>query len=242
MKTKRENDNEPPFCPSRRMREVYSWKLVAEFARRHPNFGTLIEAHPGGGQYDCLAFCREGSMSLAINRVGSITFLDGGPDDRIDSREVWEKGLEEEGIRKVLDQMSELVGLRIPSPLPSTTKEALTYRVVSVFMSALVFDKRSWQCLNGMDDTAGYSNQEIRDAWFDRFPEAKENLRITEKNDFSKIPLYRFWFILCDDAPVACLSKNAVAYLRSGETVDLMSKYRQGDSVEKLAAVILATI
>lgn len=33
--------------------EAASWRLTAELVRRYPNRFSVIETHPGGGQYNC---------------------------------------------------------------------------------------------------------------------------------------------------------------------------------------------
>lgn len=233
--------NERPFQPSPIIRECLSWKLATEFMRRHPEYGTLIEAHPGGGQYDCLAFYRNGKMSLAINRVGSITLLKDGSMPPIDFTQVWQRGLEESGIERVLNEMSELVRLPVPTPLPSTTRETLTNRVITMIMCAMIFDKRVWQCFNGQEDTSGYGDQGKRDKWFDQFPAAREQRRKFETENSVKLPRYQFWFIHRNQKPVTCLSKEAFWYPRTGSPVDLMAKYRKDATIESLAASILAT-
>ena len=236
------NNEVSSFHPSRIIRECLSWKLATEFMRRHPEYGTLIEAHPGGGQYDCLAFYSEGKMSLAINRVGSITLLEDTSMAQIDFTQVWQRGLEEDGIKRILDEMSELVRIPIPKPLPSTTREALTCRIITVIMCAMIFDKRVWQCLNGQEDTSGYGDQGKRDKWFDQFPAAGEQRRKFETENSMELPRYHFWFIHRDQKPITCLSKKAFWYPQDGSSEDLMKQYRQGASVESLAAKILATL
>jgi hypothetical protein len=235
------SDEDVPFHPSRMVRECLSWRLATEFMRRHPDFGTLIEAHPGGGQYDCLAFYRQGGLSLAINRCGSITFLAGDAMPQIDFTRVWRRGLEEDGVETILNAMSDLVRLSPPSPLPSTTSETLACRVITVIMSALIFDKKMWKCLNGQEDTSGYGDQSARDKWFIEFPAAEESRRQVDTDDPPVMPSYRFWFILRDETPLVCLSKQALWYPRNRAPVDLMAKYRKGSTIENLAATILAT-
>lgn len=233
---------EPGSLPSPAIREGLSWKLAAEFFRRHPDFGTLIEAHPGGGQYDCLGGCRDDQLSLVINRCGGISNLEKDSEQQIDADQVWLEGLREGGIGIILDKMSRLFELPVPSPLPRTSREALIYRVISVVMSSQLFDKRSWCCKNGQEDTSGFGNQEIRDQWFAAFPGAQTDRRRQDKDDFLGNPNYRFWFICRDETPVACLSKRGLLYSTDGSSTDLMSIYRDGATVEKLASRILENL
>ncbi len=40
---------------NKQLTEIASWRIVSELIRRHPEKFTVIETHPGGGQYDCLS-------------------------------------------------------------------------------------------------------------------------------------------------------------------------------------------
>ena len=63
-----------------RVREAVSWWIVSEFVRRSRTNSTIIETHPGGGQYDCLAVYEpkqnierhDPRQVLDINRNGSM--------------------------------------------------------------------------------------------------------------------------------------------------------------------------
>ena len=53
--------------------EILSWRFITEFWRRFPHDFTLIEAHPGGGMYDCLVLLTKGKDSqfaIDVNRGG----------------------------------------------------------------------------------------------------------------------------------------------------------------------------
>lgn len=58
------------LMPSRQLREALTWKLVSELHRRHPGKFTVIETHPGGGQYDCLSLWQGNQTIADLNRVG----------------------------------------------------------------------------------------------------------------------------------------------------------------------------
>ena len=66
--------------------EAASWHLASELLRRNPAM-TLIQTHPGGGQYDCLSLYGPSSPSgaageLLLNRVGRLALFrrfDGAP-------------------------------------------------------------------------------------------------------------------------------------------------------------------
>ena len=57
----------------RQLEEVLSWRIVTELWRRFPSDFTLIEAHPGGGQSDCLMLVINGPVkqfAIDVNRDG----------------------------------------------------------------------------------------------------------------------------------------------------------------------------
>src|SRR3954451_21205428 len=61
--------------------EAASWRLASELYRRHPTALTLLRAHPGGGQSDCLWLLPalpkgEHAGDVRLNRAGSIQVLE----------------------------------------------------------------------------------------------------------------------------------------------------------------------
>ncbi|MFC7532489.1 hypothetical protein [Actinoplanes sp. GCM10030250] len=57
--------------PPMRFVIMQSWWLATRLVRRHPDL-TVIETHPGGGQYDRLSLVRGQENLININRAGSI--------------------------------------------------------------------------------------------------------------------------------------------------------------------------
>jgi hypothetical protein len=216
-----------PLIPSRSLREAIGWRLVAEFHRRHPAPWTVIECHPGGGQYDCLTLYHQ-QVKAFLNREGGFTVFDGeaGKDERIEFENLWPLCLTEGGLRTVLDEMSRLCRLSAPAKLPPTGRETLAYRVMAGVIGSLCFEKETWEWRNGQEDTSGYGCQELRDGWFELFPGAKETARHSWPDDPYNQAKYRFWFLLKDGRPVLCLDKAAHCWSDSGQS-DLFSIYSQ---------------
>lgn len=213
--------------------EMISWRLAAEFHRRHPNEWTLIETHPGGGIYDCLTFYSERS-SACLNRQGSFQGFSGDGDDRIDSEDLWKRCLAVEDFTHILNQISQSSRSPVPKRLPSTSRESLSYRVMAFVVSAFVLDRERWEWRNAKEDTAGWGDQKFRDAWMNPFSAAKTQARERRESDPFGCPLYRFWFLLRNGDPVLCLSKDALCWSLRGDEVDLFPIYRASRS---LAAV-----
>jgi hypothetical protein len=229
-----------PFIPSRMLREALSWKLASEFHRRHPSGLTIIETHPGGGQYDCLTFIRQGEGLAHLNRVGSFTptMMSSAA---ISWDQLWKRGLMDDGIGEVLDQMSRACGLSVPSKLPPTSKESLAYRVMAGIIASVVFDQANWEWSNGQEDTAGYENQLMRDRWFEKVPTAAENQTLALPDDVFGNPKYRYWFLLRDEVPVLCIAKDSLCYGKGG-SIDLMARYQANRHILDTVASALALI
>jgi hypothetical protein len=229
-----------PFIPSRMLREVLSWKLASEFHRRHPSGLSIIETHPGGGQYDCLTFIRQGKVLAHLNRVGSFTPME-APTAVISWDQIWKRGLMEDGIGEVLDQMSRSCGLPVPAKLPSTNRESLTYRVMAGIISSLVFDASGWEWRNGQEDTSGDGNQLVRDRWLSLFPDMKNQEPLPDGEDFSGNTKYSFWFLVCDGIPVLRVTRDAICDGRGGG-INLMDSYQSGRRILDPVSSALALI
>lgn len=236
-----ERESQPEsLLPSPQLREALSWKLVSELHRRHPGDFTVIETHPGGGQYDCLSLWA-GSQTVAdLNRVGGFNVFSG--DRSIPWQELWPAALVEGGIADLLDRMSRECGLSIPAQLPPTGPETLVYRVMAGVSAALVFDKASWEWRNGQLDTSGCDDQGYRDQWFEAFPGAKAAARAGLPDTPFGNPKYGFWFLLKDDQPIVCLSKTSLCWDSDGAESNLTTLYRLDRRIHALVGVVLGML
>ena len=221
--------------PTRQLREALSWKLVSELHRRYPGKFTVIETHPGGGQYDCLTLWK-GSQAIAdLNRDGGFH----AGHRSLPWNELWPRCLYDGGIADVLDCMSEVCGFTVPSKLPSTGPETLICRIMAGVAAALAFEKDVWEWRNGQEDTSGEGDQAYRDHWFEAFPGAKEAARADSQGEPFGNSKYGFWFLLKNDQPQVCISKTAACWDAHGGTLDLSDLYRRDHRIHRQVATIL---
>ncbi len=93
--------------------EWLTWKIIASLTARQVQRGQVIETHPGGGQYDCIALHPHAAEALLphveLNRVGSahVFWPDGGHDI---ARDVWERGARH-GPLVAADDVAALAGM-----------------------------------------------------------------------------------------------------------------------------------
>lgn len=217
-------------CESGQLKEVLSWRFVTELHRRYPKRFTLIEAHPGGGTYDCLVLLTNEphpKFGIDVNRNGSVhvhadAFTTGA---QIRTWNDWAALMSGAEPARLLDEVCSAAGLDIPSKLPPTTSASLVFRTVTEFLTHTVGRLEYWECRNGYEDTSGYSGG-VRTAWFDRFPAARR-AAVRRSDDLFAEPAYRFWFLLEDRQPRLCLETTGKAYRLDGGVIDLMPIYRK---------------
>ena len=209
--------------------EILSWRIVSKLCRCYPQKLTVIETHPGGGQYDCLTIVSDKGQHIAdFNRKGSFhvfNSLDGRP-VKNHSMDIWREMIHSEDNKAVLDRICKNVGLPIPKKLPPSTPKSIVYRFISDFLSHSIFGLRRWECINGFCDTSGDEYFVIDD--FEKFhSSAKERLRVRLPNDFLKNPAYRFWFLLENGKPLICLETTGLVWVKRRKHHNLMDLYRK---------------
>ena len=227
---------------SRQIIEALRWKLIAEFMRRHGAAYTVIETHPCGGTYDCLTLLRGEFTAAHLNFGASFTACSPGGENRVESADLWSRALEEGGMRDVLDRMSQCCGHDIPAKLPPTNRETLAYRIMTGVASILAFEPESWEWRNGQEDTSGYGDQTYRDRWFQEFPGAEEDRQQKRVDDPFGLPAYRYWFLLRNEKPVVCLSKDAVLWARNQDACDLFEEYSRSRNIHTVAGQVLSAL
>lgn len=224
----------------RRIIEAISWKLASEFHRRHPDRMSIIETHPGGGQYDCLSFFCEKEVIAHLNRVGS--FTPNASEHVISWENLWPRCMSNEGLREVLDEMSEACRLEIPKKLPPTQPASLSYRVMAQISAALCLDLSEWEWRAGDEDTSGWPAPDSRDHWFGLLS-MEEELRCAKAMEQNgSLGRLGYWFLLQDDEPRCCISDDARYWSNSSPSVDLMANYKKNRSVYGLAGTVLANL
>ncbi len=233
--------NDTPVIPSRQVREMISWRLAAEFHRRHPGSSTVIETHPGGGQYDCLTFYAS-SWVAHLNRVGGFDVPSNPSGARIDFEDLLLRCLCEGGFREVLDEMSRVSGFEVPGKVPPTSRETLAYRVMAFVVGAFALERVDWEWRNAREDTSGYGDQGKRDAWMKHFPLAEAKAEELRESDPFGCSLYRFWFLMRNGEPCLCFSKDAVCWSLEGAELDLVPIYQSSRSIGMVSGRVLGMI
>lgn len=223
---------------TRALREALSWRLVAELHRRHPREFTVIETHPGGGQYDCLSLIAGNTVLAHLNRVGG--FTNWRTDFQIAWEDLWPRCLREDGFGEVLDEISNSLHLRVPTPVPSTRPETIAYRIMAGVSSYFVFDRDHWKWRNGLEDTSGWGNQAHRDRWFEAFPSTRQALQTGSDSRSGDGSKDAFWFLLRSEDPVLCVSRESICFDTSGAAIDLHRLY--DESAHSLQCVVAAVL
>jgi hypothetical protein len=207
--------------------EVASWRVAAELVRRYPGL-TVIETHPGGGQYDCLSILGP-SGHLDLNRQGSAHVLEpfspdapGGP-----WADFWDELAAAPDPKETLDRLCALAGLpAMPVPPPATPASA-AYGFVAAFLTHATFGRVRWECRNGYHDSAGMEGSGVNGGLFIPFPAAEEALGRHDDGDVLGQAAYRFWFLLREGKPKLCLeAPTGLAYDLAGAVHDLLALHR----------------
>lgn len=217
------------FFPSQQVVIPLSWRFGAELIRRYPRRLTLVETHPNG-IYDCLTVLeRAGKWAfdcIHMNRAGAITIFFGNGEDTIGGqRPTWAEILHADDPKVPLDRLCEQARLPSVQPLPASSPESVTYRVIAAFLQHAMFGRTPWDCRNGYID--GEWGPDVATHWFDRFPRLSERLAVREKEDVLGKPETRFWFLLKGRTPtLAFEARHGKAWDTTGKETDLFTEYR----------------
>jgi hypothetical protein len=224
----------------RRIIEAISWKLAAEFHRRHPGQMSIIETHPGGGQYDCLTFLRDRVILGHLNRVGG--FTPKASERSILWENLWPRCVTNTGLREVLDEMSDGCGLKIPKKLPPTQSSSLSYRIMALVSAALAFEHSEWEWRAGTEDTSGHPCPDSRDVWFLQLSMDQELRSAKSAEKDGLLGRLSYWFLLKDDEPLCCISDEARYWNGNDPVIDLASKYKARRNVFELSGLVLGKL
>jgi len=228
-----------PKEPSSAMKEIASWRVVSELVRRYPERLTVLETHPGGGQYDMLTLIDRHRIhdlesplepfpgAFQFNRVGSVFINDGRQE--IVWRGFWSEILAVEDPRSLIRRLSAAAGLPRIQRLPVHTPAVLVYRLIASFLSQTTLTRERWECRNGYVDTSGYGGG-IAESYFAQFPGTHTRLDIREPGDVLGIPAYRFWFLVEGQEQVPRLAletATGIAWTEQGHEFVLENLYRK---------------
>ena len=209
--------------------EILSWRFVAEFWRRFPRKFVLIEAHPGGGQYDCLALIKKDQnpkLDVIVNRLGSVRVSNQrlGLNDEVSHSDWMEKMLFRSPL-DFLDQVTEDARLVAPKKLPASTSATIAYRFIADFLAHSTGRLDNWECRNGFLDTSGCESSGTRRHLFEKFPSLQDREDLRKTVPFLGEYSYNYWFLIKNDDPLLCLDTNGIAHRRDGACRDLLALY-----------------
>jgi len=202
-----------------------SWRFITEFWRRFPNRFYLIEAHPGGGQYDCLVLLTKGKnpkFAIDVNRGGSVHIHKNafGLGDDITLHSDWLSRMLQPTSAEFLNEIAQEARIVPPKQLPASTPVTIVYRFISDFLTHSTGRLEKWECRNGYEDTSGYGGGQ-RHYLFEKFPGLRKEEILRQTEPFYGKYEYNFWFLLKNDVPVLCLDTSGVAYRIDGISHDL---------------------
>jgi hypothetical protein len=63
--------------------------------------------------------------------------------------------------------------------------------------------------------------------YFDKFEDPKNRLQIKLHNDVLGKPAYRFWFLMKEHVPIACIETCRTIWTLDGKSFDLMDLYQR---------------
>lgn len=191
-----------PSC-TRELKEALGWQLVAELVRRHPGVFTVLETHPGGGMYDCLAlYVPPARAVVQLNREGSLHFEVGES-----MSDVWER-LVQHGPEAVADRVAARIDV---SDARSTGDDPGVVAMMAAIAGAVA--DAGWTWRNGIFDTSGYGGGPVTE-WFDRFG---LNLQGGGEDHGLDQPGYRYWFLVRGDVVAAALDARGRGWVDGGE-------------------------
>lgn len=203
--------------------------MASELFRRHPSL-TLIETHPGGGQYDCLSLVAKNAVApktiIDLNRAGRIHVHE--PHDPAFEPIEWATTLpvragdpKRPDAHAVVKRLEDAAGLQSVEHAPPSTPAALVYRVIARVLGGLVNDKYDWDARNEFGDSSMESGER---GYVRAFPAAAEAVRKRRNSDLLGIPSYRFWALLRAEEAVAMSDVDGTVYLPT-ETRNLATLY-----------------
>jgi hypothetical protein len=199
--------------PSRRLIEAASWRLAAEMLRRYPERLTITQTDPTG-VYDMLTLTDNHPSSVTeridMNRPGSLWIWPKPSGPEWVWRGIWSEMAVVDDPREIVRRVSAQAGLPALKRLPSSTPSVVAARFVAAFLSAAVFGRESWRCVQ--PSTVGGLTS------FPAFASKKAALEAGSDDEY--------WFVT-DPAPRLALHfPTGTAWDEKGQGFDLLSMYR----------------
>lgn len=199
-----------------------SWWLATMLCRRHSDL-TIIEYHPGGGQYDCLGLYsavkreaiidlnRDGSIHRHLSKEGSLPWADAFVDDHFDMVLTLERDLPQ----------------NTPIRTLPTSRKLLTYRVLEALASVSTTERFDWDIRSAYVDTSGYGGGP-NTGLFTSFPGATEN-KESYGNHLLGDAEYGFWLLSREDGLKFMMDDHGILYQEGERPIDLYMSFNQCD-------------
>lgn len=222
--------------PHRQLEEALSWRLVTELWRRFADRFSLVEMHPGGGQYDCLSLLKSGDdfqSVLHVNRSGGSVHVHCGRTPQ--SWTEWAERMLADPPR-FLDEIGDAIGIAAPKSLPKSTPMTISFRYICEFLTHAVGRLEKWECRNGFCDTSGDGGGK-RDKWFNCFPGIEGEPPPKALSGGKLSSAYGYWFLLKETEPVLCLDTDGRLYKLDGSVLDLTAIYSKHKRMWPVIAV-----
>lgn len=178
--------------------ELASWWVMAQFLRRLEGEFRVVEAHPGGGQYDCLRLIGPVDSNpmtlLDLNREGAAFATPFGTDNWYRLGWFWRDLVQSADPDALIGELRKL--LRLPARVGPPSVHGRVVLAISEFLHRRAGLGERWTCRNGYFDSS--LGSEVRRELFERFPEADRRRRQEDRGDLLGNPAYHFWFLIKD--------------------------------------------
>jgi hypothetical protein len=245
---------EPPFPGlSRSLKQALVFQTLALLIRRHhASLGLrLMELHPCGGMYDCLALVTAGfEQSLCLlNLAGTGLLLKplDTPRPPPDADEEWHKEVWEYpreyfaagGADAFADRLEGRLGLPSGRPLPPASPTTVSVAVLAQLAQRFALSDRAPCFRSGWLDTSGMEGSSVR-SWVSEFPELMARCEAAEPGSREPAQLAgRLWGIgpgRFFEQPDLVVDLATGELRRKGKKEgSLWSRYAQGAGIRELA-------
>ncbi len=196
-------------------------QLVARLGDRF----RLIEAHPGGGQYDVLLLLEESAAAgsgdqVLLNRLGSMFVRrGGGAHEVIADADTWSRVIRGEvGVHETVDQL--VAALCRPEVPAQGTARSRIYAVIAATLSRAALFGLGWRCLWGVEDTSGPGQPSDRAYLFEPYIEGLADVWFGE-GGVQGSP-QKYWFLIDEQQhPLAAFDVDGFIHLADRSSVEL---------------------
>jgi hypothetical protein len=212
-----------------------SWWIATELVRRHPEL-TIVETHPGGGQYDVLEIVRDGASVISLNRAGRIHITDSSQEPL-----EFEATFGESEPRQVIEWLEHASRLSSPDGAAASTGKVLAYRALAHIVWMTAHQATPLDVRSEFLDSSGGGGSGPR-GLLARFPIAHERSRESRPDDPAGIPAHRYWLVM--KGPEALAAADVDGFVYTGEScLSLSTLYAEnGRSMSKTVIAALGPL